>query len=287
MSPLPGWGSWSLNPVIALLLIAAVVVYARMYRRAGQNAAQPPGAGHWMAYGAGILTLVAALFSPLDQIGDHYLLSAHMTQHVLLSDIAPALLVLGLRSPVVPLGLSRRALRAVAPGARSASGRVLATVTSPWVALPLWAVATVVVGAAEHVRLRRCTPARARTRARHAVLHRARAVVADRRSAARGAPAPQRPASGHAGLHPRRQRAGVCPADLVVEHRIRALRRGAARLRPVGDRRPAAGRREHVLRGDSRVRDRLRGRLPRHAGPLRGAHGARRGRRRAGTGEQF
>jgi cytochrome c oxidase assembly factor CtaG len=59
---------------------------------------------------------------------------------VLLSDIAPALIVLGLRSPVLPLGLTRPALRAVAPGGRW--GRALATVTSPWVAIPLWAVAT-------------------------------------------------------------------------------------------------------------------------------------------------
>ncbi len=63
-----------------------------------------------------------------------------MMQHVLLSDIAPALLVLGLRSPVLPLGLSRRALVAVAPGGRS--GRVLARLTSPWLAIPLWALAT-------------------------------------------------------------------------------------------------------------------------------------------------
>jgi putative membrane protein len=81
-----------------------------------------------------------ALLSPLDPIGDKYLLSAHMMQHVLLSDIAPALLVLGLRAPVLPLGLSRQALLAVAPGMRS--GRLLARLTSPWLAIPLWALAT-------------------------------------------------------------------------------------------------------------------------------------------------
>ena len=138
----PGWGSWSFNPIIALALIAAVVIYVRMYRRASEKAATPPNAGHWIAYASGIAVLVIALFSPLDAIGDRYLLSAHMMQHVLLSDIAPALLILGLRSPIVPLGLSRNALVAVAPGRRSASSRVLALATSPWVALPLWAIAT-------------------------------------------------------------------------------------------------------------------------------------------------
>lgn len=141
MSSAPGWGSWNLNPIVILVLLAAAVLYTRMYRRAGvRSAASPPGAGHWLPYAAGLLILAVALISPLDSIGDRWLLSAHMLQHVLLSDIAPALLVLGLRSPVLPLGLSRRALVAVAPGGRS--GRVLARLTSPWLAIPLWALAT-------------------------------------------------------------------------------------------------------------------------------------------------
>jgi putative membrane protein len=63
-----------------------------------------------------------------------------MGQHILLQDVAPALLVLGLRAPVLPLGLGRRGLRLVAPGGRA--GRLVAIVTSPWVALPLWAATT-------------------------------------------------------------------------------------------------------------------------------------------------
>jgi putative membrane protein len=139
MNSVPGWGSWSFEPVAILALIAASVVYARMYRRAAARS-QAVGAGHWVPYAAGILTLAIALLSPLDAIGDRWLLSAHMLQHTLLSDIAPALLVLGLRSPVLPLGLNRPALRAVAPGGRT--GKVLARITSPWVAIPLWATAT-------------------------------------------------------------------------------------------------------------------------------------------------
>jgi cytochrome c oxidase assembly factor CtaG len=65
-----------------------------------------------------------------------------MGQHVLLSDIAPALLVLGLRAPLLPLGLSRQTLQVVAPGGKSFASRVLARVTSPWIAIPLWAIAT-------------------------------------------------------------------------------------------------------------------------------------------------
>jgi cytochrome c oxidase assembly factor CtaG len=141
MSHAPGWGSWSFDPVVVIALIAAAVVYARVYRRAAERSStSAPNAGHWVPYAAGLVTLAVALLSPLGPIGDRYLLSAHMMLHVLLSDIAPALLVLGLRSPVLPLGLSRRALRAVAPGSRS--GRVLARLTSPWLVIPLWATVT-------------------------------------------------------------------------------------------------------------------------------------------------
>jgi putative membrane protein len=139
MNSVPGWGSFSFDPLAILALLAASVVYARMYRRAALRSTAA-GASHWVPYAGGILALAIALLSPIDAIGDHWLLSAHMLQHVLLSDIAPALIVLGLRSPLLPLGLARPALRAVAPGGRS--GRVLALLTSPWVAIPLWAIAT-------------------------------------------------------------------------------------------------------------------------------------------------
>lgn len=139
MSHVPGWGSWSFDPLAILGLLAASVAYARVYRRAASRS-EAVGAGHWIPYAAGILALAAALLSPLDAIGDRWLLSAHMAQHILLSDLAPALIVLGLRAPVLPLGLPKGGLRLIAPGGRW--GRLLAVLTSPWLAIPLWATAT-------------------------------------------------------------------------------------------------------------------------------------------------
>ena len=139
MATVPGWGSWTFTPIVIAALGLAAWLYMRAYRRAAAKSSAI-GAGHWIPYTAGLLVLAVALLSPLDPIGDRYLLSAHMAQHVLLSDIAPALLVLGLRRPLLPLGLSREALLAVAP--RGRFGRVLALLTSPWIAIPLWALAT-------------------------------------------------------------------------------------------------------------------------------------------------
>ena len=44
---------------------------------------------------AGVLVIFFSLLSPLHLLGDHYLFSAHMTQHVLLTLVAPPLLILG------------------------------------------------------------------------------------------------------------------------------------------------------------------------------------------------
>jgi putative membrane protein len=139
MAHVPGWGSWTFNPIVIAALLGAGWLYMRAYRRAASRS-DAVGAGHWVPYVCGLLVIAVALLSPLDPIGDRYLLSAHMAQHVLLSDIAPALLILGLRRPLLPLGLSREALQAVAPGGRF--GRVIARLTSPWLAIPLWATAT-------------------------------------------------------------------------------------------------------------------------------------------------
>ncbi len=137
----PSWSSWEIDPVLIALLVGAAWLYARAFRRARRlSPGRGPGVGHWLPYGAGLVVLAVALLSPIDPIGDSYLLSAHMGQHLLLSDVAPALLVLGLRAPVLPLGLTRSGLRLVAPGGRG--GRLIAAVTNPWVALPLWAAAT-------------------------------------------------------------------------------------------------------------------------------------------------
>ena len=45
-----------------------------------------------------MLALLGALVTPVDGLGEDYLFSAHMLQHVLLGDIAPLLLLLPSRA---------------------------------------------------------------------------------------------------------------------------------------------------------------------------------------------
>jgi cytochrome c oxidase assembly factor CtaG len=137
MSHVPGWGSWSVVPLLWVGLVVAGGWYVSMLRRARRVTGKSVGPGHWMFYWSGLAVLFVALGSPINTLADHWLLSAHMLQHTLLSDIAPPLLILGLRAPVLPLGLPRGLLKRVAH--RGTLGRVWAVVTKPWVALPLWA----------------------------------------------------------------------------------------------------------------------------------------------------
>ena len=136
----PGWGSWSFDPLLWIVLICAAGWYISMLRRVRRVTGKPAGLGHTIFYWSGLAVLLLALTSPIDAIGDSWLLQAHMLQHVLIADIAPPLLILGLRAPMLPLGMPRRALRLFAH--RGILGRVWGVATKPWVALPAWAAAT-------------------------------------------------------------------------------------------------------------------------------------------------
>lgn len=74
--------------------------------------ARPVSNGRVVSFFIGVLCIIAALVSPIDDIGDHYLFSVHMTQHLLLTLAAPPLLLLGtpdwLARPLLALPLVLR-----------------------------------------------------------------------------------------------------------------------------------------------------------------------------------
>jgi len=119
---------WLNDPAVLAPLALLVFVYVRRFRQARREAGGR-GAGPLQAaaFAGAVLALLAALASPLDGLGDHYLFSMHMVQHVLLGDIAPLLLLLSL-SRVIMRPLTRRLMsveRALGPFAHPATGLVL------------------------------------------------------------------------------------------------------------------------------------------------------------------
>lgn len=93
----PGFGSWQLEPTVIVGTAVAIFFYYRWIRRyESSHPGEHPASGKQQAaFLAGIFTIVIALISPIDIFGS-YLLTMHMTQHLLLTIVGPPLLLLGL-----------------------------------------------------------------------------------------------------------------------------------------------------------------------------------------------
>ena len=88
--------SWSFDPPVLIGVLVLVLLYAAGWRRAHRPGERhPPSRWRALLFAAGIVTILAALVSPLDSLGDQ-LMVMHMVQHMLLLDVAPILLILGL-----------------------------------------------------------------------------------------------------------------------------------------------------------------------------------------------
>lgn len=82
------WSAWEWEPsiVIGCLLLAAAYAVATRLRPARQA----------LLFGLGVLVMLLALVGPLDVLGDDYLFSAHMAEHLIIMFVVPPLLILGL-----------------------------------------------------------------------------------------------------------------------------------------------------------------------------------------------
>ncbi len=110
------WSAWHWHPSVIAGLALMSILYAAGVGPLRHRFAWAEGVGRWRIGGfvAGVVVLWVALLSPLHELGDQYLLSAHMVQHLLLTLVAPPLLLLA--SPgwlLRPALRSRSVLRAV------------------------------------------------------------------------------------------------------------------------------------------------------------------------------
>ena len=89
--------TWTWEPSVIFGCLALLLGYVAALRfRLSRSA---------LYFFAGVFVLLLALISPLDMLGDLYLLSAHMLQHLLLVLVVPPLLLLG-----IPESLAQEAL---------------------------------------------------------------------------------------------------------------------------------------------------------------------------------
>ena len=115
--------------LLGLLELIPLALAAGLYvKRSATLATKGRPVPFWrqICFAAGLLTIFAAIASPIDYIAEE-LVIAHMVEHLLIGDIASLLLVLGLTGPLL------QPILAIKPFERM---KVLA---HPLVAFPLWA----------------------------------------------------------------------------------------------------------------------------------------------------
>jgi len=92
---------WHAPPAVLAAAFLAGVLFAQAFVRLRRRGRADHASWDRAAlFAAGLALAVLPLVSPLDAASDHYLLSAHMLQHVLIGDAAPLLLVLAVRGPL-------------------------------------------------------------------------------------------------------------------------------------------------------------------------------------------
>src|SRR5262249_4966961 len=119
--------SWNLEPLQLAPTAVAAFLYLRRTRTLKRRGQPVPGWRQFVFW-LGIGLVIIALISPIDELGEEHFFLVHMSQHVLLGDLAPLCFVAGLTGPV---------LRPVLAWHWVDRLRIL---THPFVALPIWAV---------------------------------------------------------------------------------------------------------------------------------------------------
>jgi putative membrane protein len=139
--------SWTFEPGAILLVVVLAALYVPRWRRSREQAG-PRGASRWRlaAWLGGLALLVVALLSPVDRLGEQAF-TMHMVQHVILLDLAPILLILGLTKVI--LRPATRRLQTLERAAGPLAHPVVAVVL--YVALMwLWHVPALYDAALEH-----------------------------------------------------------------------------------------------------------------------------------------
>jgi len=122
---------FTLHPEVILLVAALAWGYAWALARLGPDHApageRPATRGQVTAYGLGVLTIAVAALWPIHDLSERYLFSVHMFQHMLISLVAPPLLLFGMPAWLLRLLLRPRWVHAMVRRA-----------TRPFVALVLF-----------------------------------------------------------------------------------------------------------------------------------------------------
>lgn len=104
---LTGW-AWYPSVLIGISLWTGTYIYLIGPLRRRNAWGEAPKPWQQIAFHSGTLMLLLALISPLDELGDEYLFSAHMLQHLLMMFVTPPLWLMGIPAWLVNIILPNR-----------------------------------------------------------------------------------------------------------------------------------------------------------------------------------
>lgn len=112
---LTAW-NWSPSLIIGAVLVSGLYFYALGPYHTRYYSSVPIKRAQTIAFLLGVLIMLLALISPLDELGDDYLFSAHMLQHLCLTTFGPPLLLVGIPEWMLERLLQKRAIFLVLKG---------------------------------------------------------------------------------------------------------------------------------------------------------------------------
>lgn len=106
---------WHTEPLLLLLIIGSGWIYCLLAGpfRARIAPSEPFPIGKSISFFTGLLVTYLTVGSPLDQIGEDFLFSVHMIQHMLLVYVCPTLLLFGTPHWMADAALKNMALRRI------------------------------------------------------------------------------------------------------------------------------------------------------------------------------
>jgi cytochrome c oxidase assembly factor CtaG len=106
--------NWQPSIIIGTILAISLYLYAVGPLRQKYHLAEEVKQSQVIMFLLGVNIIFLSLFSPLDKLGDDYLFSAHMVQHLFLTIVGPPLMVLGTPAWLIQPLLRNRVILRVA-----------------------------------------------------------------------------------------------------------------------------------------------------------------------------
>jgi len=131
------WTQWSFSPLVIAGAVVALAFFFQGFRRLrARGRADLAPWSRAVLFCTGVAVTLFALVGPIDTVGEEYLQSVHMLQHVLVADLGVALTLVAVRGPLAVFFLPRGLL---APLAHTHwVRRALAISLTPWVSYVVW-----------------------------------------------------------------------------------------------------------------------------------------------------